>query len=864
MPKPTTSPPPPRAKGMDGIQKSLDNLILETLFLQDLGWEPVPEAWPDDASPMALRLAQRGTATVILAMANGPEDRLDEGPEGRAGLESRLQQIAATVADPLVIIVADDGHRSLWAWRTHPDRDAPWRLQMVIRGQGDRIWANRLRRLHGAHQDRFPSLGSALNSDDLPATADRYRGFQQGWHSLTQALTDLGTVAERRRFALVLMLRLIAVAALQQRGYLGGDEWYLHNQFGQSQQRGADRFFGDILQPLATQGLALPIEEWPRPLRDRLGPLPFLPRHPFGTTELDQRWGTRPLPDDAFAPALEWLGDLLMAPATVLGDWLPELLEQYVNDRGGTALVTPEPIQTGLIHHTVHALLIDQATQVTGQRYASVEHLLLTLPAAAARVLLDRFGHLSLLDPACGSGRYLRVALHTWLYLAQALAAVAGLDRAVTLPDWMGTREIRSPERWGLYFYRRFASHGLYGVDSSAEAIDLARLQILLVGIQYTQSAQELASLPDLSLTLGVGNGLMGLVTVDAERFDQSAMKGRRGTGGEATEAIAPPLQGNLLQPLMANTYQAILAERQVRVEHYRSQMELLGESGSVPIYAQADFLRDRLEELNQTTQAKLTELFWQEASQQMGIRVLQYDVEGQRRIRPLDLADVAAIHPFHWGFSFDRLMQERGGFDLIISHFPGGVVQPTEANFLEAQADLFEAKGVTPSTFLNNHKQVLTIDPDLTQAWANYRGQFALPNQYFRRSGHYPHSTQPAPGQTQSRLYWSRLFLERSLQLLRPGGRCAVVMDPFWAMGNSAPLRHWLEAETNLGGVVDISNHNHLWPELPPRTAISLLWLTKQGRTQGSPYSAYTRTDRAPTPEGLAPLMQRLIHLTE
>jgi hypothetical protein len=845
---------------MDGIQKSLDNLTLETLFLQDLGWEAVSAPWPDESSTVGLPLAQRGTATVILGMA----DLLGDGVESRRGLGSRLQRLTSMAADPLVVVRAADGQRTLWAWRTHPKSDAPWRFRVVIRGQGDRAWANRLRRLHWTHQDRFPSLGSALNSDDLPVTADRYQGFQRAWHSLTQALADWGTVAERRRFGLLLLLRLMAVVALQQLGYLGGDEWYLHNQFGQSQQRGADRFFVDILQPLATQGLALPSEEWPPSLRERLGPLPFLPRHPFGTTDLDQRWGQRPLPDDAFEPALEWLGDLLMAPATSLGDWLPEILEQAVNAQGGTALVTPEPIQTGLIHHTVHALLLDQVAQITGQRYASVEHLLLTLPAASASALLDRFSHLSLLDPACGSGRYLRAALHDWLYLAQSLAAVACLDRAVTLPAWMGTREIRSPERWGLYLYRRFTSHGLYGVDSRVEAIDLARLQILLVGIQHTQSAQELASLPDLSLTLGLGHGLMGLVSVDAERFDQAAMKGRRPPSGDTPAPVVLPLQGNLLQPLMANTYQAILAERQVRVEHYRSQMELLGESGSVPIYAQADFLRDRLEDLNQTTQAKLTELLWNEASQQIGIRVPQHDHQGRRQTRPLDLADVTAIHPFHWGFVFDRLIQERGGFDLIISHFPGGAVQPSAEDFLEAQADLFEAKGVAPSTFLNNHKPLLTIDPDLTQAWANYRGQFALPSQYFRRSGHYPHSTQPAPGQTQARLYWSRLFLERSLQLLRPGGRCAVVMDPFWAMGNSAPLRHWLEAETNLGGVVDLSNHNHLWPELSPRTTISLLWLKKQGRTQGSPYSAYTRTDRAPTPEGLARLIQRLIHLVE
>ena len=844
---------------MDGIQPSLDSLTLETLFLQDLGWEAVSSPWPDESSSLALVLAQRGLATVILAM----DGLLGAGAEEAAGLEHRLADLASAAVDPLVIAMATDGQRSVWGWRTHPGHEAPWRFRVLVRGQGDRAWANRLRRLHPAHQTTFPSLGSALNSDDLPA-ADRYQGFHRGWQTLAQALAELGTVAERRRLALILMLRLMAVVALQQIGYLGGDEWYLHNQFGQSQQRGADRFFVEVLQPLTTQGLVLPSEEWPLSLRERLGPLPFLPRHPFGVTDLDQCWGHRELPDDAFAPALEWLGDLLMAPATHLGDWLPEILEQAANAQGGTALITPDPVLWGLMDRTVAALVLDQATPITGQRYDSLEHLLLTVPPDAAAALLNGLGHLTLLDPACGSGRYLRVALHTWLYLAQGLAAIASLDRTVALPDWMGSGEARTPERRSLGLYRRWASHGLYGVDSWPEAVDMARLQLLLVGIQHTHSAQELASLPDLSLTLGVGNSLLGLVTVDAERFDQTVLKGRRGSGADATEEIAPPLQGNLLQPLMATTYQAILAERQVRVEHYRSQTELLGESGSVPAYAQADFLRDRLEELNQTTQAKLTELLWAEASQQLGIRALQYDAEGRRQSRPLTLADVREMHPFHWGFSFDRLIQTQGGFDLIVSHFPDGVVQPTEAGFLDTHADVFESKGVAPSTFLHNHKQVLTIDPDLTQAWANYRGQFTLPSQYFRKSGHYPYSGQPAPGQAQARLYWSRLFLERSLQLLRPRGRCAVMMDPFWAMGNSAPLRHWLEAETQLGSVVDISNHGNLWPHLPPRTTVSLLWLKKQGHTQGSPYSAYTRTNRAPPSEGLDRLMQRLIHLAE
>lgn len=852
-------------------QQHLAQFAFEALFLQDLGWAAVPATEGSLAEGMVL--ARWETAAVVL-MADWPI-----APLSRMALQHRLNQATAALADPLVILLADGGDapeaqsvRSLWCWRSQPSPEAPWRFRALVRGNGDRDWAMRLQRLQAGAAEPGISLGQALNAHEMPTNADRLKGFRQGfwrsWQSLSPALAALSLAADRQHYGLVIVLRLIAIVALQQRGYLGGDEWYLHNQFGQSQQRGSDSFFTDVLQPLCQQGFVLPPEECPPSLRDRLGALPFVPTGPFTPIVFDHAWGQRPLPDAVFEPALEWLGDLLMTPNCDLADLLPEVLEAVVNDRGGADLVTPEPMLAALGDRTLNAIVLDWATDLTGQRYATLESLLMAISAPQAAELLTQLGTITLLDPACGSGRYLLWSLHQLLYLGQNLAAIVVHHPGLPLPPWLRSyRDGASP--WSLGLYRQWASHSLYGVDRWPPALALARLQLFLAGVKHTQTAAELASLPDLTLTLLQGDALMGLVTVDDERFDQITLKGRRSRSHPWDAPPLPepeptPLQGNLLQPLMANTYQAILAERQVHLEHYRSQTELLGESGSVPAYAQADFLRERLEDINQTTQAKLTHLLWSEASQQLSIRIQRITGEGRRQSRPLTLADVEAMDPFHWGFYLHGLLRDRGGFDLILSHLPAGVVQPTEAGFLEAYADLFQAKGVAPSTFLNNHKQVLTIDPDLTQAWANYRGQFALPSQYFRRSGHYPYSGQPAPGQTQVRLYWSRLFLERSLQLLRPGGRCAVMMDPFWAMGNSAPLRHWLEAETQLGSVVDISNHGGLWPELSPRTAVSLLWLKKQGPTQGSPYSAYVRHPKAPAPVDLAKLLQRLIHLAE
>ncbi|NJL48460.1 MAG: hypothetical protein HC929_14520 [Leptolyngbyaceae cyanobacterium SM2_5_2] len=206
----------------------------------------------------------------------------------------------------------------------------------------------------------------------------------------------------------MILARLMALATLQQRGYLDGDDWYLHNQFGQSQQRGPDQFWAQVFQPLC-QGLALPPDERPLILQSRLRQIPFLPTGPFSPHPLDQRWGQVALPDAAFEPALTWLGDLLAAP-NPMATQLPALLEMVVNSHSGLALTTPEPMLMALVDRTLNAALLDQAETLTEQRHDSIEQLLMVVTPNQAKTLLTALGEITLLDPACGSGRVLLVA----------------------------------------------------------------------------------------------------------------------------------------------------------------------------------------------------------------------------------------------------------------------------------------------------------------------------------------------------------------------------------------------------------------------------------------------------------------------
>ncbi|MEO1068560.1 MAG: DNA methyltransferase, partial [Cyanobacteria bacterium J06638_6] len=648
------------------VQTRLARFEFEALFVNDLGWlagPPTEGDWPGDKVQRSWVMAHSPTAgkPALVVETEGPEWRDRPLPE----VFEQLRSLAQRLENGLVIwrdgANQSPGQRSLWCWANgesdHSDRGS----QVVVHGEVSQGWATRLLSLHRdrllARATLYP-LPAEVTPD--PALAE---GFNRSWQALIAALPSLpGT--SRLPYATLLLSRLIAIAALQQRGYLGHDEWYLQNQFGQSQQRGIDSFFAQVLQPLWQQGFTLPDEERAPGIRKRFGPLPFLPTGPFRFTELDQKWGHVPLPDAAFEPTLNWLADLLTANPDGLDRGLGELLEQAVNEHDGAAIATPAPLLDALCDRTIHATVLDRAEALTGQRHQSIEHLLLEISPTSAGALLQIIGRLTLLDPACGSGRFLVAALDRLMDLTQGLRAIARLDSAKNVPNWAQP----SPYSPALGLYQHLTGRALYGLDLWPPAVELARLQLWLQGVRHTTRPAELTTLPDLTLSLFQGNALMGLMRVDDERFDQ--VQPKRGARGKPN-AEAAPLQGNLLQPLMADSYEAILAERQVRLEHYRSQTELLAEVGSVPAYAQADFLRDRLEELNQIAQAKLTYLLWGEGSQQLGLRVP--DPAVSRPTRPLSQGDVEATQPFHWGFYFHRLLRDQGGFDMVLSHFPRG-----------------------------------------------------------------------------------------------------------------------------------------------------------------------------------------------
>jgi len=369
---------------------------------------------------------------------------------------------------------------------------------------------------------------------------------------------------------------------------------------------------------------------------------------------------------------------------------------------------------------------------------------------------------LRILDPAMGSGAFLVAACR---YLAWAYEA------ALVREGVFAAEDITEPER--ADFRRAIAQRCLYGVDINPMAVQLGRLSLWLATLAADRP------LTFLDHRLRVGNSLVGASSADIARQapggDPRArlavlpLFGDESPGTAVREAIA--VRSRIaMEP--GDTLEQVRAKEKA-LASLRAGGALLGQWKDVCDLWCAAWFRDRRGRLRGSVPfgALVDELF--------GRGGLPSHIASPMILGARDIATRERF--FHWTFEFPEIFYAADGqplsspgFDAVIGNPPWEMLRGDRGDAGTKDAARMAATRLTD--------------------FARSSGVYSL-----QGDGHI-------------NLY--QLFLERTLTLLRKGGRLGMVLPSGLATDHgAAPLRRALVEHTVVDGLLSVENRDGMFP---------------------------------------------------
>jgi len=838
------------------VRDCLARFDFRRLFIEELGWSQ-----PAARSAVSFELA--GTtferhqiaqlAGVVVFEITASDGRI---PDAKARL-SVHREIAKLHHEHLLIFVDRDRTQSLWYWVKREDGKLRPRDHLYFKGPPGDLFISKLGAMgfELAELDETGNVSVVEVASRLKAALDVervtkrfYREYQDQHVAFLELIQGVPNDRDRRWYASVLLNRLMFIYFLQRKGFLDyrdaaardGNQRYLQDKLADSRRRGRDRYFRDFLWPLFFEGFAKPEERRSAEVRRLLGNIRYLNGGLFLPHKVEQACPQLNVPDEAFENLFalfeRYSWNLNDTPGGADNEINPDVLgyifEKYINQKAFGAYYTRTEITEYLCEQTIHRLILD-AVNTPGdgtaqrklglkvRRYESIAELLMDLDAPLCNeLLLEVLPRLSLLDPACGSGAFLVAAMKT---LINIYAAVIGKIKFLGEPGlsaWLAQRE-REHKNLAYFIKKTIITENLFGADLMEEATEIARLRLFLALVAAAETVDQLEPLPNIDFNILAGNSLIGLMRVDDKEFERR-------------------LSGQLFRQ---RSYREIVAEKNRLIETFRHATQYADDLTA---------LRDEIEAAKRAARDILDDLLLAEF-EALGIKYEQAtwddrrNDEGKPIKRPLLIEDIQALRPFHWGYEFDEILNQRGGFDAIITNPPWEVFQTDEKEFWQEFMPEIKKKSLRIEEWKEQFRNIMQ-DPDLRQRWLTYASSFPHCSQYFKRAAQYANQiARDSEGrQLASKINLFKVFLEQCFNLLRAGGQCGIVIPSgIYTDLGAKQLRTLLFEQAEVTGLFCIENRKMVFENVDCRFKFVVLTFAKGGRTTSFP-AAFMRHDVA------------------
>lgn len=672
-------------------------------------------------------------------------------------------------------------------------------VSSAVNGVNIRLWSGG--RFHGpkplffSYTGPTPHTSSLLrallcediaNLLELLDKKDVRQGFFRDYRGLleeAEALIAGQAGFEERAFstAQLLLGRLMFLKFIEQKGWLRKDQYFFRNLM--AEHRGA--FYKSALIPLFFDKLNK--EERPS------GPdgLPYLNGGLF-----QPRAGefNLKLPDELFhhifgvfdqyqftmeeTPGAD---EAVSVDPSMFGKVLESLADPEQRKKDGVHY-TPRAIAHALAHESIIARL----ASLGGFPLAAVQNFCAgqreALAPQAAQRLLTIIPQMRIVDPAVGSGALLLACLDDMMSIAERCH------------ERMGQHLARGAFAWGQ-LCRQIVCNCLYGVDLSADAIEIAKLRLWLA---VAVSDVEPAPLPDLEFNVREADSLLSDAAIEMILFDPQ-------------------------QQLELTDEDRLRNEYIVAVQRYLN-------AGTEDPTQQHRLLKD-LEHIERSLSAAVRAK--PQSSVKKHRKKQEHGEEGESAV------------PFSWKLHFAHVFKQKGGFDIVIANPPYVRIQnigpDVKARYQErwsvlakGSVDLYFAFVQLSLDLAAPDGQIAYIMPNFSRSAAGFALRQLLADKATIRHWVDFGDTQVFPTST---TFVALLFAEKH-RADQPTFPCICIHDYSWVEQATTDWLHRPDVKCTRSG--DVPYADSPWLTIPQRERVVIDRLTTDGVPLGQIFDIY------------------------
>jgi len=360
------------------VRTLLQNCDLQTLFIEELGWDHGGEN-------IEIRVADNVYALEAIAQKRGmvayqyianSDDSFPDYPT-RQKIE---RGITKTVREHLIVYVSPSDNALYWQWvKREPGQSDRTRLQIYYQDQPGEALIQKLEQFVFTLEeeddltivDATERVRAAFDVEKV--TRKFYDHFKEKHGAFLRFIEGIENVAHREWYASLMLNRMMFIYFIQKRGFLDGDPNYLRNRLQRMQSmHGQDRFqtfYRLFLLRLFHEGLGQPEADRASDLAALLGQIPYLNGGLFDVHDLERNNTEIHIPDEAFGKIFDFFDEYqwhlddrpLRKDNEINPDVLGYIFEKYINQKQMGAYYTKEDITGYISRNTVLPFLFDRA-----------------------------------------------------------------------------------------------------------------------------------------------------------------------------------------------------------------------------------------------------------------------------------------------------------------------------------------------------------------------------------------------------------------------------------------------------------------------------------------------------------------------